>query len=166
MNRSGINTANSETVSEMIVKPISREPSSAASSVLIPASICRLMFSMTTIASSTTKPVAMVSAISERLSRLKPHRYIAAKVPTSESGTDRLGMTVARRFRRNRNITITTNPTASVSSNWTSSIEARIVVVRSVNTVTWTEDGRPAVHCGSRVLMLSTTLMTLAPGWR
>ena len=30
------------------------------------------MFSITTIASSTTKPVAMVSAISDRLSRLKP----------------------------------------------------------------------------------------------
>ncbi len=35
------------------------------------------MFSSTTMASSTTKPVAMVSAINDRLLRLNPHRYIA-----------------------------------------------------------------------------------------
>ena len=34
----------------------------------IPASRCRVMFSMTTMASSTTKPVEIVSAISDRLS--------------------------------------------------------------------------------------------------
>ena len=49
------------------------------------------MFSIITMASSTTKPVAIVSAISDRLSRLKPSWYIAASVPTSDSGTDRLG---------------------------------------------------------------------------
>ena len=32
------------------------------------------MFSTTTIASSTTKPVEMVSAINDRLSMLKPHK--------------------------------------------------------------------------------------------
>ena len=36
----------------------------------MPASTWREMFSMTTIASSTTNPVAIVSAISDRLSRL------------------------------------------------------------------------------------------------
>ncbi len=35
-----------------------------------PSSMSRVMFSITTIASSTTKPVEMVSAISDRLSRL------------------------------------------------------------------------------------------------
>ncbi len=53
------------------------------------------MFSIITMASSTTKPVAMVSAISDRLSSEKPHRYMTASVPTSDSGTDRLGMMVA-----------------------------------------------------------------------
>ena len=37
----------------------------------------------------------MVSAISDRLSRLKPSRYITANVPMSDSGTERLGMMVA-----------------------------------------------------------------------
>src|SRR6267378_757419 len=46
------------------------------------------MFSIMTIASSTTKPVAIVNAISERLLRLNPARYITAKVPTSDSDID------------------------------------------------------------------------------
>ncbi len=53
------------------------------------------MFSIITIASSTTKPVAMVSAISVRLLIEKPARYITPNVPTSDSGTATLGMTVA-----------------------------------------------------------------------
>ena len=72
MNRSGIRTAISDTVSEMMVKPICAEPFIAASCGLSPCSRKRAMFSITTIASSTTKPVAMVSDISDRLSRLKP----------------------------------------------------------------------------------------------
>jgi len=50
------------------VKPISRAPSSDARSAVLPRSMWRMMFSSTTMASSTTKPVATVSAISERLS--------------------------------------------------------------------------------------------------
>nr|WP_256729850.1 hypothetical protein [Burkholderia pseudomallei] len=53
------------------------------------------MFSIITIASSTTKPVAIVSAINDRLFSEKPDRYITASVPISDSGTDRLGMIVA-----------------------------------------------------------------------
>ena len=124
------------------------------------------MFSITTIASSTTKPVAIVSAISERLSRLKPNSYMMASAPTSDSGTDRLGMIVAGMLRRNRKITSTTRPTASDSSNSTSVTEARIVTVRSVSGVIWIAAGSEAVSCGSSFLMLSTTWMTLAPGWR
>ena len=52
----------------------------------MPASRWREMFSMTTMASSTTKPVEMVSAISERLSRLKPSRYITAEGADQRDG--------------------------------------------------------------------------------
>ncbi len=75
-------------------------------------------------------------------------------------------MKVAGMLRRNRKITSTTRTTASPSSNSTSETEARIVVVRSVRTVTSTPAGRPAVICGSIALIESTTAMTLAPGWR
>ena len=70
MNSTGMNTATSDTVIETIVKPISRDPSSAACIGLFPISMCRTMFSSMTIASSTTKPTESVSAMSDRLSRL------------------------------------------------------------------------------------------------
>ena len=104
-----------------------------------------------TMASSTTKPVAIVSAISERLSRLKPSRYIAPNVPTSDSGTDRLGMIVPRELRKNTKITITTSTMARSSSNSTSATEARIVTVRSLRTFTSTADGSDVSICGNRL---------------
>ena len=64
----GMNTAISDRLIDTTVKPTSRAPSSAAAIRLIPASMCRDVFSMTTMASSTTKPVAIVSAIREKLS--------------------------------------------------------------------------------------------------
>ncbi len=63
-------TAMSERVIDTMVKPISPAPLSAASRGVAPSSICRTMFSITTTASSTTKPTPIDSAIRERLSRL------------------------------------------------------------------------------------------------
>ncbi len=70
ISRIGMNTATSDTLIDTTVNPISLAPRSAASMGGTPASRWRVMFSITTIASSTTKPVAIVSAISDRLSRL------------------------------------------------------------------------------------------------
>jgi hypothetical protein len=70
MNRSGISTAISETLSDKIVKPICSAPLSAAFIGFSPFSTYRAMFSIMTIASSTTKPVEIVSAISVRLFKL------------------------------------------------------------------------------------------------
>ena len=70
MNSTGMNTATSEIVIDTTVKPISLEPSSVACRRDLPISMWRVMFSSTTIASSTTKPTHSVSAISDRLSRL------------------------------------------------------------------------------------------------
>ena len=67
---SGMNTAISDIEIETMVKPISPAPCNAACSGVAPSSMCRTMFSIMTIASSTTNPTAMVSAIRERLSRL------------------------------------------------------------------------------------------------
>ncbi len=53
-----------------------------------------------------------------------------------ESGTATLGIIVAAKLRRKRNITITTSAIVSINSNCTSFTDARIVVVRSVNVVT------------------------------
>ncbi len=124
------------------------------------------MFSIMTMASSTTKPVEMVSAISERLFRLNPRSTITPKVPTSERGTATAGMRVAGTVRKKRKMTSTTRATDSISSNWTSLTDPRIVTVRSVSTETSTAAGREARSCGSSCWMRSTTAITLAPGCR
>ena len=124
------------------------------------------MFSIMTMASSTTKPVAMVSAISVRLLMEKPARYMMPKVPTSDSGTTTLGIKVAVRLRRNTKVTITTSATASSISNCTSATESRMVWVRSDTTVTSSVAGSDARSCGSSALIRLTTSITLAPGWR
>ena len=53
MNNTGINTATNETVIETIVKPISFDAIIAASMRDLPISICRMMFSSITTATST-----------------------------------------------------------------------------------------------------------------
>ena len=96
----------------------------------------RVMFSSMTMASSTTKPTEMVSAISDRLSRLYPAIHIRPQAPSRASGTVTLGMMVAQGLRRNTKITSTTSTMVSRSVACTSSMEARMVVVRSLTIVT------------------------------
>src|SRR5580700_3481950 len=164
INSSGMNTATSDTVIDTTVNPISLAPASAASKGVSPSSTWRKMFSTTTIASSTTKPTAIVSPISDRLSRLKPPRYIAAKEPSNASGTVTDGITVTQKLRMNIMITSTTSMTVRASVNSTSTTAARMVRVRSTTVTTLMEGGMTAVRAGSRALILSTVSMTLAPG--
>ncbi len=80
--------------------------------------------SITTIASSTTMPIA--STMPNSVSRLieKPSIVMPTNVPTIETTTASVGISVARRFCRNRYTTSTTSTTASSSVFTTSSIEA------------------------------------------
>src|ERR1700704_1813850 len=104
-----------EMLIENTVNATSREPSKAALYRGIPASMCRVTFSSTTIASSTTNPVATVSAIKDKVSRLKLQRYITPKVPTSEIGTATAGIKVALHRLRNRKTTMTTSAVEMMS---------------------------------------------------
>src|ERR1700678_2108839 len=106
------------------------------------------MFSTTTIASSTTKPVEMVSAINDRLAMLKPHRYITPKVPISEIGTARPGIMVARKLRRNRKTTLTTRQNQINSVPSTSLTDALMLVVRSSTTLRSIDAGIDACRAG------------------
>src|SRR5271165_6329890 len=117
-----------------------------------------------TIASSTTKPTAMVSAINDRLSRLKLKTYITATVPSSASGTVTPGMMVAQALRKNTNITSTTSTMVMAKVFSTSSTEALMVVVRLATVSTLIEGGMDASACGSSACTFSTASMTLAPG--
>src|ERR1700733_3781086 len=124
------------------------------------------MFSIITMASSTTKPTAMVSAISEMLSRLKPTMYITPAVATNASGTVMLGMIVAHTLRRKTKIVITTRTMVIASVDSTSETESRMLVERSDTRATCTERGIDASSDGIIALISSTTLIVLAPGSR
>ena len=126
-----MNTAVSETVIARIVNPTSADPSNDAFSGSLPISMCRTMFSSITMASSTTKPTASVSAIRERLSSENPSRYITANVPMRDIGNARLGMIVAEMFRRKTKMTMTTRNSVSISVNFTSPTDSSIESDRS-----------------------------------
>src|SRR5258706_13868481 len=82
INRIGMNTAISDVLIDSTVNPISFDPSIAASNGDIPSSRCLLMFSITTIASSTTKPAEIANAIRHKLSTVYHHNTTTATEPT------------------------------------------------------------------------------------
>ncbi len=82
-----MNTATRERLIENTVKAICLAPTKAAFMRLMPCSRQLSIFSIMTMASSTTKPTEMVSAMRERLSMENPAAHIAAQVPTRERGT-------------------------------------------------------------------------------
>ncbi|MNQ70913.1 hypothetical protein D3C85_855660 [compost metagenome] len=163
MNRMERNTATSDTFIDNRVKPTSREPLSAAASGLSPASMCREMFSSTTMASSTTRPVAMISAISDRLFSEKPSRCMAAKLPTSDTGTASAGISAARQRPRKASTTRITRPTAISRVRSASCRVARMVGERSIATSSATRAGSTARSAGSSARMRSMVSMMLAP---
>ena len=86
--------------------------------------ITRSTFSTTTMASSTSRPIA--STMPNRVSVLmvKPNTASTPKVPSSTTGTAIAGISVARQLCRNTNITMTTRMMASISVLTTSSIDS------------------------------------------
>ena len=89
------------------------------------------MFSITTIASSTTRPVASVMPNSVSVLIEKPNSLTNANVPMSDTGIVIAGISVVRQFCRNRNMTRTTSPIASSSVVTTSRIDSETTVVVS-----------------------------------
>jgi len=89
----------------------------------MPLSIFFETASITTIASSTTRPVASTSP--SRVSWLieKPNTLMKAKVPTREIGMARLGTIVARQFCRNTNRITSTSTIARPRASITPSTE-------------------------------------------
>ena len=127
-NASGAYTVTRVRVIATTAKPISRDPWNAACLRGMPSSMCRKMFSSTTMASSTTSPMASTIASRVRVLIEKPNRYIRAQAPTSDTGMVTMGMMLARRLRRKKKITSTTRMMASPMVLNTESIE------RSMNT--------------------------------
>ena len=92
----GRNTVTSEILIEMTVNRTSALPSNVAAKGVMPASIWRETFSSTRRHIIYDKPVAMVNAISGKLSRNDSRiKYTTPKVPSSDTGTATLGMKLA-----------------------------------------------------------------------
>ena len=71
------------------------------------------MFSSTTMASSTTRPMASTSASSVSVLIEKPNSAISANAPIRLTGMVTMGMMEARSVRRKTKITSATSSTAS-----------------------------------------------------
>ncbi len=80
--------------------------------------------STTTIASSTTMPMASTRPNKVSVLRLKPMAIMAAKVPMMATGTATSGMMAERQFCRNTSTTMATRITASRSVLNTSRIDS------------------------------------------
>ena len=118
-------------VMAMIGLASSRAPRRAASMRGMPSSKCRLTFSTTMMASSTTSPMA--STMASRVSRLieKPSASMTVKVPTMDSGMATSGMIRERNEPRNTNTTTVTIRTASIRVLITSWIDEFTNLVES-----------------------------------
>ena len=81
----------------------------------------RSTFSTTTIASSTRMPMASTTPNSVSTLIENPNTYMLANEPSSATGMTMVGISVARRFCRNRYITRNTNTMASSRVSITSS---------------------------------------------
>jgi hypothetical protein len=83
----------------------------------------RSTFSTTTIASSTTMPMARTKPNSDRLLSENPNAAMKKNVPMSDTGIATIGMTAARQVWRNRMTTRTTRMIASAMVSTTASID-------------------------------------------
>ena len=92
----------------------------AASFGASPSSIWRCTPSTTTIASSTTKPIARTRPNIDSVLMEKPNSGNSANVPTSETGTASIGIRVARQSCKNRYTTRMTSRIAITSVSTTS----------------------------------------------
>ena len=91
-----------------------------------PFSSHRSTFSTTTMASSTTIPIASTRPNREMLLTVNPRASMTANVPRMATGTATIGMMVARQLCRNSSTTRATRPTASNSVHTTSFTDSRM----------------------------------------
>ena len=124
----------------------------------------RTMFSSITIASSTTKPTERMSAIIDRLFRLKPSNCITVNVPRIENGRASAGIIVADPLCRNAKMTPMTSTSVTSIVTWMSSKAARIVFERSMRTLRSADGGSCSSNDGSSARTRSVTSIVLVPG--
>jgi len=146
----GKNTATNVIVVDITAKKISFAPSIPASNGSIPRSMRIYIFSVITIASSTTKPTESTTASIVNTLIENPATYITKNAPINDTGITIQGTNVTRQSRRKRKIIIITNTKASYTVLSTSAIEARIKRVLSNPYVYVTSSGKSFSICSIR----------------
>ena len=134
----------------------------AAGIGFMPCSMWRKMFSSTTMASSTTRPMASTKASSVSVFTLKPSAYMMPKVVISEIGMVTIGMIEARIERRNTTITSTTSSTASKMVWNTDLIERSMNTALSLPMAPLMPSGRLSFTAGSTARTPAETSSGLA----
>ncbi len=114
------------------------------------------------IASSTTMPIAIVSASRVKLLIEKPRKYMIANVATMDAGIARPGMIVARTLRRNTKMIRTTRIAAMSSVRRASPIECVTNTDPSYALCSFTPGGNACWMPGSASRMLRATSMRFA----
>ena len=147
---SGANTAASVSVIATTANAISRAPLIAAWNGVSPSSMWRKMFSSTTMATSTTRPIANTSASNVNVLTEKPATAISANEPIRLTGMVTSGMIDARSVRRKTNTTSATSATASPIVWYTLLIERSMKTELSLAWMTVSCGGRSRWICGIR----------------
>src|ERR1700704_6105925 len=98
---------------------------------VMPSTMCRSTFSITTIASSTTSPVASVIPKSVSVLMENPNALMKIKVPTSDTGMVIAGINVLRQSCKNKNMTTITSAMACASVISTSRMDSLTTLVVS-----------------------------------
>src|SRR5580692_10689059 len=152
--KTAINTSE-VAITALVTSRIACEVASCGSECSI--AMCRCTFSITTIASSTTSPVA--SVIPNNVSELieNPNTLMNANVPISDTGIVTAGIIVARQSSRNRKITTITIVIASASVTSTSRIESPTTVVESNATAYSSPGGNFLANSSKAALHLRST---------
>ena len=165
MNAVGINTASNTSTIPTIGPDTSCIDLIAASlGVNLPVSKWRTVFSTTTMASSTTIPMANISPNSVRVFSEKPSRLITANVPISDTGMTNVGTRAARQFCKNSIITNSTSTKASIRVLYTSFTDSFTNVVVSSVMFQSTLAGKYLDSSSILALQRSATASALLPG--
>src|SRR6266567_7187596 len=162
-NDTGTNTAMSTSdvaITALVTSPMARDVAACGSECSM--WMWRCTFSITTMASSTTRPVARVmpNKVSELME--KPNSLMNANVPMSETGMVTAGMMVAPQSSRKRKMTTITMPMASPSVTSTSLMESPTTVVESNATAYSSPGGKLLESSFNAALALASTSSALA----
>src|ERR1700722_12439470 len=130
----------------------------------IPSVMWRWTFSMTTMASSTTRPVARVRPNKVSVLIEKPRIFTNAKVPINETGMVMAGMKVLRQSCRKMKMTSTTRPMASSKVYSTSLIDSPTTLVVSKATAYLIPGGKRLDNRSNSAFAALSTVSALAPG--